>query len=102
MNLDVLTADVIGDVAIVIGVSSLLGAVARRCGQPTVVGQIVAGILLGPSLLGRLPGHLTNRLFTHAAVPYISVIAQLAVVIFMFTVVMRSISGGCAAAPRRW
>lgn len=86
MSLDIITADVIGDVAIVIGVSSLLGAVARRCGQPTVVGQLIAGILLGPSLLGRLPGHLTNRLFTHAAIPYISVISQLAVVIFMFTV----------------
>lgn len=86
MNLDILTADVIGDVAIVIGVSSILGAIARRCGQPTVVGQILAGVLLGPSLLGRLPGHLTERLFTHAAVPFISVIAQLAVVIFMFTV----------------
>lgn len=86
MNLDILTADVIGDVAIVLGVSSLLGAVARRCGQPTVIGQIIAGIMLGPSLLGRLPGHLTNRLFTHAAIPYISIISQLAVVIFMFTV----------------
>src|SRR6185437_2320545 len=86
MNMDILAADVIGDVAIVLGVSSVLGAVARRCGQPTVVGQILAGILLGPTLLGRLPGHLTTRLFTHAAIPYISVIAQLAVVIFMFTV----------------
>jgi K+:H+ antiporter len=86
VNLDILTADVIGDVAIVLGVSAVLGAAARRCGQPTVVGQILAGVMLGPSLLGRLPGHLTERLFTHAAVPFISVVAQLAVVIFMFTV----------------
>jgi Kef-type K+ transport system membrane component KefB len=103
MNLDILTADVIGDVAIVIGVSSLLGAVARRCGQPTVVGQILAGILLGPSLLGRLPGHLTDRLFTHAAIPYISVISQLAVVIFMFAVGyeidFRPLRGRGRAAP---
>ena len=103
MNLDILTADVIGDVAIVLGVSSLLGAVARRCGQPTVVGQVIAGILLGASLLGRLPGHLTSRLFTHAAVPYLSVIAQLAVVIFMFTVGyeidFRPLRGHGRAAP---
>ena len=103
MGLDILTADVIGDVALVIGVSSLLGAAARRCGQPTVIGQILAGILLGPSLLGRLPGHLTNRLFTHAAIPYISVIAQLAVVIFMFTVGyeidFRPLHGRGRAAP---
>ncbi|MFB9836548.1 cation:proton antiporter [Actinoallomurus acaciae] len=86
MNLDAVTADVIGDVALVLGAAWLLGAVARRIGQPTVVGQIVAGILLGPSLLGRFPGHLTGRLFTHEAVPFISVISQLAVVIFMFSV----------------
>jgi Kef-type K+ transport system membrane component KefB len=86
MTLDVVTADVIGDIALVLGVALLLGAAARRIGQPTVVGQIVAGIALGPSLLGRLPGHVTSRLFTHETVPYISVIAQLAVVIFMFTV----------------
>jgi Kef-type K+ transport system membrane component KefB len=103
MNLDILTADVIGDVALVLATSSVLGAVARRCGQPTVIGQILAGILLGPSLLGRLPGHLTSRLFTHAAVPYISVIAQLAVVIFMFTVGyeidFRPLRGRGRAAP---
>lgn len=43
MNLDIQTADVTGDVAMVVGVSSLLGAVARRGGQPTVVGQVLAG-----------------------------------------------------------
>jgi Kef-type K+ transport system membrane component KefB len=38
----------IGDIALVIVVSSLLGALARRCGQPTVIGQVLTGILLGP------------------------------------------------------
>jgi Kef-type K+ transport system membrane component KefB len=84
--MDNLLADVIGDVALVLAVSSLLGALARRCGQPTVIGQILAGILLGPSVLGRLPGHLTTRLFPHAALPYINAIAQIAVAIFMFVV----------------
>jgi Kef-type K+ transport system membrane component KefB len=84
--MDNLIADVIGDVALVLTVSSLLGALARRWGQPTVIGQILAGILLGPSVLGRLPGHLTTRLFPHAALPYINAIAQIAVAIFMFVV----------------
>jgi len=83
---DILIADVIGDIALILVVSSLLGALARRCGQPTVVGQILAGILLGPTLLGRLPGHLTARLFPHAALPYLNVISQVAVTIFMFVV----------------
>jgi Kef-type K+ transport system membrane component KefB len=77
---------VIGDIAVVLVVSSLLGALARRCGQPTVIGQILTGVLLGPSLLGRLPGHLTAHLFPHAVLPSLTSLAQVAVVIFMFTV----------------
>jgi Kef-type K+ transport system membrane component KefB len=83
---DILIADVLGDVALVLVVSSLFGAAARRCGQPRVVGQILAGILLGPSLLGRLPGHLTGRLFPHAVLPSLTVLSQVAIVIFMFVV----------------
>ncbi|WP_194916410.1 cation:proton antiporter [Catenulispora rubra] len=84
--MDVVTADVIGDIALVLGASYVFGALARRVGQPTVVGQIVAGIALGPSLLGRFPGHLSHRLFTTDAVPFLSVVAQIAVVVFMFGV----------------
>lgn len=84
--MDNLIADVIGDIALVLVVSSLLGAVARRLGQPAVIGQIIAGILFGPSLLGRLPGHLSKHLFPHAALPYLTVISQVAVAIFMFVV----------------
>jgi aryl carrier-like protein len=79
-------AIVIGDIALVIVVSTLLSALARRCGQPIVVGQILTGVLLGPSLLGRLPGHLTAHLFPHAVLPALTVLAQVAVVSFMFTV----------------
>jgi Kef-type K+ transport system membrane component KefB len=59
---------------------------ARRCGQPVVIGQIVTGVLLGPSVLGRLPGHLTSRIFPITALPFLNVLAQVAVAIFMFTV----------------
>jgi Kef-type K+ transport system membrane component KefB len=77
---------VIGDIALVMVIASLLGAVARRCGQPAVVGQILGGLLVGPSLLGRLPGHLTGHLFPHAVLPSLTALAQIAVVIFMFAV----------------
>jgi Kef-type K+ transport system membrane component KefB len=84
--MDVLIADVIGDIALVVFVSWLLGAVARRVGQPAVVGQMIAGILLGPSVLGRLPGHLTSRLFPHSVMPALNALAQVSIVIFMFVV----------------
>lgn len=77
---------VLADIAVVVAASALLGNVARRLGQPTVVGQIITGILLGTSLLGRLPGNLEKHLFPAAVVPYLTVLSQVAVVIFMFVV----------------
>ncbi|MFI0479428.1 cation:proton antiporter [Actinomadura sp. 9N215] len=66
--------------------SSVLAAVARRFEQPAVIGQILTGVLLGPSVLGRLPGDLSGHLFPEHVLPYLNVLAQVAVVIFMFSV----------------
>lgn len=101
--MDDLITDVIGDVALVLVVSSLFGAAARWCRQPAVVGQILAGILLGPSLLGRLPGHLTSHVFPPAVLPPLTVLSQIAIVIFMFVVGYeldrRLLRRRCQAAP---
>jgi Kef-type K+ transport system membrane component KefB len=102
-GMDILIADVIGDVALVLIVATLFGALARKCGQPAVVGQILAGILLGPTLLGRLPGHLTGRIFPPAVLPPLTVLAQVAIVLFMFVVGYeldwRALRGRRRAAP---
>ncbi|MFF2148986.1 cation:proton antiporter [Kitasatospora sp. NPDC058190] len=82
--MNALTATVLGDVAIVVLVSWLFGSLARRLGQPTVVGQIVAGVALGPTLLGRLPGDLSTFLFPTGARPFLAILAQVAIVLFMF------------------
>ena len=43
--------------SLLIGVARLLGGVVKRFGQPSVVGELMAGVLLGPSLFGRVaPG----------------------------------------------
>jgi K+:H+ antiporter len=84
MNLDAVTTAVIGDIAVIVVVSSALGKVASRLGQPAVVGQILAGILLGPSVLGRLPGNPTAVLFPTEARPFLMVLSQVAIVLFMF------------------
>jgi Kef-type K+ transport system membrane component KefB len=86
MSADSVTAIVIADIGLVLGLSSLLGAAAQRLGQPKVIGQILTGVALGPSLLGHLPGHLTGHLFPAAALPYLSVLSQVGVVVFMFLV----------------
>lgn len=46
----------------------------------------MTGVFLGPSVLGRLPGHLTSNLFPRQVLPYLTVLAQVAVVLFMFAV----------------
>src|ERR1700683_4071018 len=96
--MNALIADVIGEVALVLVVSWLFGLAARRGAQPIVVGQSGAGILLGPTLLGRLPGHLTSRIFPPAELKVLNVLAQIAVVLFMFVVGYeldrRSLHGG--------
>jgi Kef-type K+ transport system membrane component KefB len=84
--MDALIADVIGAITVVLLASWLMGALARKCGQAAVIGQIIAGIALGPSVLGHLPGHLTTHLFPHTALPALTVLANVAVVIFMFAV----------------
>jgi Kef-type K+ transport system membrane component KefB len=79
-------AAVLLDLAVIIAAGSLLAAVALRFGQPAVIGEIVAGILLGPTLLGALPGHLTTRLFPISDRAFLSVLANLGLVLFMFGV----------------
>jgi Kef-type K+ transport system membrane component KefB len=73
-------------IALIVALSHVLGLVARRLWQPAVVGHIFAGILLGPSVLGKLPGHLTDALFPRQVLPYLTVVSQVALVLFLFSV----------------
>ena len=54
MSLDMLGLLVL-DLAVIVVLARLLGALARRLGQPAVIGEILGGILLGPTLLGATP-----------------------------------------------
>src|ERR1700760_12056 len=72
----------VGIVAIVL-TARVMQRVAKKLHQPAVVGEIVAGIALGPTLLGVFPGHLTTRLFPLDVRPALNVVAQLGLVIFM-------------------
>ena len=73
----------LADLAIIILFVRLLGVAAKRIGQPPVVGEIIAGILLGPTLFG---GKITTTLFPLTLRPALSALANLGVVLFMFVV----------------
>ena len=63
-----------------------MGLLFARFRQPPVVGEMIAGILLGPSLLGRFAPGLFTYLLPHSVAPYIAVLAQLGVILYMFLI----------------
>jgi len=71
------------DLALIIVLARLLGAAAKRIGQPPVLGEIIAGILLGPTLWN---GWITKRLFPATMTAPLGALATLGVVLFMFVV----------------
>ncbi|MFD4606314.1 cation:proton antiporter [Streptomyces sp. NPDC058464] len=58
----------------------------KRLGQPPVVGEILVGILFGPSLLGWLWPGAQTWLFPQSALPYIGVLGNIGLLVFMFLV----------------
>lgn len=69
-------------------VSRLFGFIFTKIGQPTVIGEILAGIVLGPSLLGYFFPEIYVFLFNPGSLSNIYIISQLGLVLFMFTIGM--------------
>ncbi|WP_374799645.1 MULTISPECIES: cation:proton antiporter [Aerosakkonema] len=74
------------EVLIVIGLSRLMGLGFRWLKQPLVIGEIVAGIMLGPSLLGLVAPDLAASLFPVETEPYLFVLSQVGLIFFMFLI----------------
>jgi Kef-type K+ transport system membrane component KefB len=75
--------------ALILAAANLVGGTVRRFGQPRVVGQIMAGILLGPSFFGWLAPSLYARLFAVKSLEFLNVTSQLGLILFMFLVGLR-------------
>jgi Kef-type K+ transport system membrane component KefB len=73
---------------VIIVIARLLGALFRRIGQPTVMGEMVAGITLGPSVLQVFWPQASAFLFPQSSMGTLGVVSQLGVVLFMFVVGM--------------
>jgi len=86
MTTEQITVHVIFAIGLIVALSHVLGAAARKLGQPAVVGHLLAGIALGPSLLGRLPGDLTSAIAPKEVLPNLTVVANVALVLFLFAV----------------
>jgi Kef-type K+ transport system membrane component KefB len=64
----------------------LLSLLFRYVGQPPVIGEVVGGILLGPSLLGQVWPEAAAFVLPPSVAPYLAVIAQLGIILYMFRV----------------
>jgi Kef-type K+ transport system membrane component KefB len=73
----------LADVAIVIILARLLGTAAKLLGQPPVLGEILAGILLGPTFFH---GAITKALFPASLISPLTALADIGLVLFMFVV----------------
>lgn len=73
-------------VCIIIAASRLTGLIFRRIHQPQVMGEMIAGILLGPSLLGWLAPGISIALFPPSSLGFLNALSQVGLLIFMFLV----------------
>jgi Kef-type K+ transport system membrane component KefB len=72
--------------AVVAVAGRLLGRLLARIRQPPVIGEVVAGIVLGPSFLGRLAPDVAAYVLPPSIAPSLNVVAQLGIVVYMFLI----------------
>jgi Kef-type K+ transport system membrane component KefB/nucleotide-binding universal stress UspA family protein len=76
----------IAQAIIVVALSRAVGVAARRIRQPMVVAEIVAGIMLGPSVLGWLAPGVSAALFPRESLAALQLLSQIGLILFMFLV----------------
>jgi hypothetical protein len=72
--------------AVILVVCRACSRVMRWIGQPAIIGEMIAGIVLGPSLLGALAPGIAGYLFPTASKPILFDVAQLGLSLYMFVV----------------
>ena len=75
-------------IVVILAAAKGLGRIFKQIGQQAVMGEITAGILLGPSLLGWLSPHLFNHLFPTDSLGHLQLLSQLGLLLFMFVIGM--------------
>jgi len=83
---DTLLASVLLQLIVMIGAARLFHSLARRIRQPGVTGEIVAGLILGPSCFGHFFPNAALALFGQSASAPITIISQIGLVLLMFQI----------------
>lgn len=75
---------VLATTGLALAASTLVVAAARKMRQPAVIGELLTGIVLGPSVLGLLPGDPVGTLFPTEVRTCLHAVSQIGLVLFMF------------------
>lgn len=75
-------------IIVIIASARLFGFLFKKIGQPAVIGEIVAGIILGPSIVGAYFPEINHFLFPAASLSTLSFISQIGLILFMFIIGM--------------
>ncbi len=75
-------------IIIIIFFARVFGFLFKKIGQPAVIGEIVAGIVLGPSILGAYFPEITQFLFPAASLGSLNFLSQIGLILFMFIIGM--------------
>jgi Kef-type K+ transport system membrane component KefB len=85
---------------VILTAARLMAVAFRFIGQPAVIGEMAAGILLGPSLLGRISPAIMNGLFPAGGLGALYALSQLGLVLFMFLVGLEVRPGSLRGAAK--
>jgi len=83
---ETILSSVLLQLIIMIGVARIFYALARLFKQPGVTGEIIAGLLLGPSFFGHFFPQTAAALFNHSAAQPITIISQIGLILLMFQI----------------
>jgi Kef-type K+ transport system membrane component KefB len=76
----------ISQIAVIIFAARFIGRLFRTIGQPQVVGEMVAGLVLGPSVFGALSPDWFARVFPADSLGYLNALSQIGLLLFMFMI----------------
>lgn len=80
-----LTGQILLQLIVILLVVQLCGYLCKRLGQQWVIGEILAGLALGPSLLGMLQPHVETLLFPTSAFPTLQTLGDIGLILYMFS-----------------
>jgi Kef-type K+ transport system membrane component KefB len=87
-NLQHPLAILLAQIVVIILVARLFGWIFQKIGQPSVIGEIIAGIVLGPSLIGSYFPEFSAALFPVESFSNLQFLSQIGLILFMFVIGM--------------